>query len=99
MIISAESFSNRIYTRFFRSRDVKRRLCYSAMEYEQGVIVRFLINEFDDAHEIHKRRNAQFAEQAYPCARSNSGCARYNAVEKISMMNIGPEDQRSIAST
>jgi hypothetical protein len=39
--------------------------------------------------------------QTIPCAESNSGCARFNAVKATSssMMSIGPEDQRSIALT
>jgi hypothetical protein len=47
------------------------------------VIVKFLTNESVGAHEIHARSTAQFGEQTYGFARSNSGCVRYNAAEKL----------------
>jgi hypothetical protein len=64
VIISADSFTNRIYPRFFRLHDVKKRLESSAMEYEQRVIIKFLTNESGDTHEIRGRLNAQFDEQS-----------------------------------
>jgi hypothetical protein len=47
----------------FRSHDAMRLLDSGAMEYEQRVIIKFLINEFIDAHEIHTRLSAQSGEQ------------------------------------
>jgi hypothetical protein len=65
MIASADTFSNRIGTRFVLLHDVKRRLDSGVMEYEQRLIIRFLTNEDVDAHEIHTILNAQFGEQTY----------------------------------
>jgi hypothetical protein len=65
MIVSADSFSNRICTRFFRSPDVKRRLDSRVIEYEQGVIIKFVTLESVGAHEIRTRLSAQSGEQTY----------------------------------
>jgi hypothetical protein len=65
MIISVNSFSNPIDPRFFRSYDVKRGLDDGVMEYEQGVVIKFLTDQFIDHHKIHTRLSAQFSEQTY----------------------------------
>jgi hypothetical protein len=88
MIVSADSFSNRTYTNFFRSHDLKRCLAEDVIENDQKAIIKFPTNESVDTHEICMRLRAQFGEQTTPCARSNSVRARYNAAEKTSMVRI-----------
>jgi hypothetical protein len=63
LVVSADSFSHRIDTKSFRSHDVKKRLDSRVMEYGQKAIIKFLTNESVDAHEIHMRLSAPFAEQ------------------------------------
>jgi hypothetical protein len=65
MIVSADSFSNQISTRSFRSHNVNKCLDYSVTEYEQRVTTKFLTNEFADVNEIHKKLSAQFGEHTW----------------------------------
>jgi hypothetical protein len=65
MIALADSFSNWIYVRVFRSYDLKRRLNFSATECEQRVIIKFLTNQSVEANKIYMTLSAQFREQTY----------------------------------
>jgi hypothetical protein len=64
------------------------------MESEQRVIIKFLMNECVNIHEINTRLNAHFDVHTCTLRRIQFGCA----VEKISMTSINPGDPLKITS-
>jgi hypothetical protein len=70
------------------------------MEYDQGVIIRFLSNERIAADEITTRLQAQFAEHAYKLrtVRFWIGEVRFDSVVKPSMTKFALEGLLSMMS-
>jgi hypothetical protein len=66
------------------------------MEDEQKVIIKFLMNDCIDSHEISTILIAQFGANTFALHIISFGCARYSAAEIIPITSIGPGDPLEI---